>query len=286
MGTQTLGYDLQNDTSGYFDGSTLSLAPLGDHFGYDFADLKIIGSSWLDFFETYILPGIQTRITYNTPITAIDYSGDQVQVTSQGGQVFTADRVIFTAPVKMLQNGVVNFNPSLPANKQQAIANIKVWSGFKAFFKFSTNFYPTYLSFPNSALPEGQLHYYDAAYGQNTSDHILGLFSTGVPAETYQGFTGDAQRDYILNELDAVFGSNVASNNYLEHIVQNWNAEPYANGAYITAYEDYQQVEILGRSVNNKLFFAGDAYTTGDDWSSVHAAARSAKRAVQEIVGS
>ena len=41
----------------------------------------------------------------------------------------------------------------------------------------------------------------------------------------------------------------------------------------------------LGESVNNKLFFAGDAYTTGSDWSSVHAAARSAKRAVDELVG-
>jgi hypothetical protein len=40
---------------------------------------------------------------------------------------------------------------------------------------------------------------------------------------------------------------------------------------------------VLGQSINNKVYFAGDAYTTGDDWSSVHAAARSAIRAVKEI---
>ncbi|MEL6659984.1 MAG: FAD-dependent oxidoreductase [Bacteroidota bacterium] len=68
-------------------------------------------------------------------------------------------------------------------------------------------------------------------------------------------------------------------------MVQNWNAEPYANGAYVTAYEDGREVAILGQSVSNKLYFAGDAYTTGYDWSSVHAAARSAKRAVGELVG-
>ncbi len=281
----TQGYDLQNDPSGYFNGTSLELDTLGNHFGSDFADLKFVGSSWLDFFETYVLPDIQSKITYNIPITAIDYSTDDIVVTAQNGQTFTANKVIVAVPVKILQNGMINFTPNLPNNKQKAIRNINVWSGFKAFFKFRTKFYPAYLSFPNSATPRGQLQYYDAAYAQNTADNILGLFSTGQPAEVYQNLSGNAQRDYILNELDTVFGNNVASLNYIEHIVQNWNAEPYANGAYITAYEDSRQVRILGQSLDNKLFFAGDAYTTGNDWSSVHAAARSAKRAVEELVG-
>ena len=285
IATQTQAYDLQNDSSGYFNGTFLELDALGNHFGNDFSDLKFVGSSWLDFFETYVLPSIESKITYNMPVTAIDYSADEITVTASGGQTFTANRVIIAVPVKILQNGMINFIPSLPSNKQQAISNINVWSGFKAFFKFTTKFYPTYLSFPNSETPQGQLQYYDAAYAQNTSDNILGLFSTGQPAEVYQSLSGDAQRDYILNELDTVFGSNIASSNYIEHIVQSWNAETYANGAYITAYEDSGLVEILGRSVNNKLYFAGDAYTTGDDWSSVHTAVRSAKRAIEELVG-
>lgn len=285
VATQMQGYDLQNDPSGYYNGTMLELDTLGNHFGFDFADKKFVGSSWLSFFETYVLPSIQSKITYNAPITAIDYSADEIVVMAQNGDTFKANRVIVAVPVKILQNGFISFTPSLPANKQQAINNINVWSGLKAFFKFTTKFYPTYLSFPNSESPQGQLQYYDAAYAQNTSDNILGLFSTGQRAETYQNLSGDAQRDYILNELDTIFGNNVASSNYIEHIVQNWNAEPYANGAYITAYENSGQVEILGQSVGNKLFFAGDAYTTGDDWSSVHAAARSAKRAVEELVG-
>ncbi len=285
ISTQTQGYDLQNDLSGYFNGTSLELNKLDNHFGNDFADLKFVGSSWLDFFETYVLPSAQSKITYNMPITAIDYSTDEITVTASNGQSFKADKVIVAVPVKILQNGMISFTPNLPTNKQQAISNINVWSGFKAFIKFTTKFYPAYLSFPNSESAQGQLHYYDAAYAQNTSDNILGLFSTGQPAEVYQNLSGDAQRDYILNELDTVFGNNVASSNYIEHIVQNWNAEPYANGAYITSYEDSEQVEILGQSISNKIYFAGDAYTTGNDWSSVHTAARSAKRAVQEMVG-
>lgn len=283
--TKTQGYDLQNDQSGYYDGSGLSLNPLGADFGDDFNDLKFVGSSWLDFFETYVLPSIQNKISYNTPITAIDYSGEQVSLTAQNGQTYSADRVIVTVPVKILQNGFINFTPPLPNDKQDAINNITIWSGFKAFFKFSSKFYPSWLSFPDSDERAGQVYYYDAAYAQDTSDHILGLFSTGDKAENYQSLTGDQQRDYILSELDVVFGNSIATNSYEKHLVQNWNEQPYANGAYITSHENWRRVRTLGESVNNKLYFAGDAYTDGEDWSSVHAAARSAKVAIEEIVG-
>lgn len=285
METQMQGYDLANDSSGYFDGTSLVLDTLGNHFGNDFADKKFVGSNWLDFFETYILPSIQSKITFNTPITAIDYSTDNIVVSAQSGDTFTANRVIVAVPLKILQNGMITFTPSLPNRKQEAINDVKVWSGFKTFFKFSTKFYPTYISFPNSSTPEGQLQYYDAAYAQNTSDNILGLFSTGKPAEVYQSLSGNAQRDYILRELDTIFRSNIASSSYIEHIVQNWNEEPYANGAYATAYENWRDIRALGESVGNKVYFAGDAYTEGIDWSSVHAAARSARRAVEELVG-
>jgi len=284
ISTQTQGYDLQNDSSGYFNGVSLGLNTLGSHFGNDFADKKFVGSSWLDFFETYILPSIQSKITFNTPVVSIDYTSDNIIITSQDGEIFRANKVIITVPVKLLQNGMITFTPTLPEDKQEAINNINVWAGFKAFFKFTSKFYPTYISFPNSATPQGQLQYYDAAYAQNTTDNILGLFSTGQPAEVYQNLSAKAQGDYILNELDTIFGSDIASSSYIEHIVQNWNEEEYANGAYTTAYEDWKQIRRLGKSVENKLYFAGDAYTTGSDWSSVHTATCSAKRAVEELL--
>jgi len=51
----------------------------------------------------------------------------------------------------------------------------------------------------------------------------------------------------------------------------------------MTDNADGQMVKELGKSVANKIFFAGGAYTDGDDWVSVHAAAQSAKRTVEEI---
>lgn len=283
ISTQTIGYQ-DNDTIGFYDGNNYSESTLRAGFGEDYSDLKFVGSSWLDFFETYILPSISNKITYNSPIVSIDYSSDHIKATTNGGAEYTAERIIVTIPIKQLQNTAISFTPALPSNKLSVVQSLTVWSGFKAFIKFSSKFYPTFLTFPDSENSVGQRLYYDAAYGQNTNEHILGLFSVGQQAETYQNFTGNALRDHMLNELDAVFGANNASSKYIDHIVQNWNEEPYINAAYLTDSENWRSVRTMGESINNKLYFAGDGYTDGEDWSSVHTAIRSARRAITEMI--
>ena len=42
---------------------------------------------------------------------------------------------------------------------------------------------------------------------------------------------------------------------------------------------------MLGKLVADKLYFAGDVYTDGSEWSRVHAAAQSTKRVAEELVG-
>ncbi len=49
--------------------------------------------------------------------------------------------------------------------------------------------------------------------------------------------------------------------------------EPYVKGAYLRNGEKSKYVYALGESVANKLYFAGEAYTDGNDWGSVHNAA-------------
>lgn len=249
----------------------------------DLLDSKFIGSSWFDFFDEYIVPSIKSNMTFNTEVVSIDYQGDQVLVKDKQGGSYTADKVVVSVPLKILQEGVITFTPALSNTKQNAIEDAKVWSGIKVFLEFTEQFYPVYLGFSDSETSSGQRIYYDAAYGQNTSSHILGLFAVGTQAEVYQAYSGDALRDYILNELDEVFEGK-ASATYVKHLVQNWNDEPFARAAYL---EDGAATRIsrrLATSIDDKVYFAGDAYTQEDDWSSVHMAARSAKDAVEELV--
>ncbi len=263
---------------GLFQGEQISVADVGFTI-----DQKFIGSTWFDFFDTYITPSVQNKIRFINVVEAIDYSGDIVRVRT-ANETFEAEKVIVAVPVKMLQRGAITFTPALPSNKAEAIAEVTVWDGCKAFIEFSTKFYPTFTAFEIVPETAGQKLYYDAAYGQNTTRHILGLFAVGTGTQPYVDLSDNALIAYMLDELDAIY-DNQASASYVKHIFQNWNAEPYAQGAYVVDHENWRRVRTLGTSIDDTVYFAGDAYTTGDDWSSVHAAARSAKRAVEELLG-
>ncbi len=273
---ETTPYDMEVDY-GLFEGAQISVEDVGFTI-----DQKFINATWFDFFEQYILPSVKDKITYEKVIETIDYSGEQIAVSTNDEQ-FTADRVIVTVPVKILQNEVINFIPALPEDKVDAIKNVTVWDGCKAFIEFSEKFYPTFVAFDIQPESAGQKLYYDAAYGQNTSQNVLGLFAVGSGTLPYVTLPDTELIDYMLTELDEIFDGK-ASSSYVKHLFQNWNAEPFTNGAYVYDNENWRRVRTLGESVGAKLYFAGDAYTTGDDWSSVHTAARSAIRAVSELV--
>lgn len=87
----------------------------------------------------------------------------------------------------------------------------------------------------------------------------------------------------MLSELDALY-NNQATPNYIKHISQNWNKEPFIKGGYLTDHANWRTVRKLQESVADKIYFAGGAFTDGEDWVSVHAAAQSARDSVREIV--
>ncbi|WP_422080154.1 flavin monoamine oxidase family protein [Ulvibacterium sp.] len=273
----TTPYD-PNVDFGLFEGRRVSVADIGFTI-----DQKFVNATWFDFFEQYVTPFVTDKISYNQIVNSIDYSGEQVVIKTTNGE-FSANRVIVTVPVKMLQNGAITFIPELPSDKQNAINKVRVWDGCKAFIEFSERFYPTFIGFDITPETDGQKLYYDAAYGQNTTKNILGLFAVGTGTLPYVNLSNTELIDYMLTELDDLFDGK-ASANYVKHLFQNWNEAPFANGAYVVDHEDWRRVRTLGESVGNQLFFAGDAYTTGEDWSSVHTAVRSAKRVVDALIG-
>jgi len=269
-------YDDDNDV--YIqDGEEVGLSAMGFSI-----DQKFINGTWFDFFDRFIAPDILGKIKFNQVVTAIDYTGDQVVVTSNS-EVITIDKVVVTIPIKMMQLESISFTPALPERNREAIQDMTVWDGCKAFIEFSEAFYPTLLGFETEPEEAGQKLYYDAAYGQQTNKHILGLFAVGADAKPYIERSDAEMIQYILDELDAQF-DNKASASYVKHIFQNWNAEPFAQGAYVYDYERSRNVTRAAESVDDKVYFAGDGYGFMTDWSSVHVAARSAKRAVDELV--
>ncbi|MDF1865973.1 MAG: NAD(P)/FAD-dependent oxidoreductase [Saprospiraceae bacterium] len=266
------------DSYGMFQNGVLEIDTLGSY-----SDLKFKNSTWFDFYDQYIVPTVLPNIKFNTVVSYINYEGSSIEIQTTDGQNFSGDKLVLTVPLKILQDSDIDFTPALPTGKMNAINDVVMWPGIKVFIEFSEKFYPTFFRLGNTSN-NGNLEYYDASYGQNTTRHILGLFTVGDPSERYISRTGEDLKNYILNELNEVFSSDV-SQYYIQHIEQNWVNEPFIRGAYLRDNENWNRVQTLSDPVDDKIFFAGEAYTQGNDWGSVHDAARSAKSTVEALVG-
>ncbi|MDN5213027.1 FAD-dependent oxidoreductase [Fulvivirgaceae bacterium BMA12] len=247
-----------------------------------FIDKKFINSSWFDFFKTFVVPDIENNIQYDTKITSIDYSKTEVLLKADQEE-FVADQVIITAPLSILKSKEISFSPTLPERKLSAFDKVTYWGGFKAFFEFEQKFYPAFVDYLIQPETNGQVSLYDAAWGQESEKHILGLFSVGAPAKKYGDLTDAVFKSQFLEELDQIFEGR-ATKYYIKHITQNWSKEPFAKGAYASDFTDPETLATLRESVNNKLYFAGDAYTDGTDWGNVHNAIYSARQCVEMIL--
>ncbi|KAL8581082.1 hypothetical protein ACOMHN_012733 [Nucella lapillus] len=80
-------------------------------------------------------------VTLGAKVREVDYSADGVKVTTTSGRTFTADRVLVTLPLAVLQSGQVTFNPPLPEHKVKAIASLGVGKMEKVILQFKENFW-------------------------------------------------------------------------------------------------------------------------------------------------
>ncbi len=255
-------------------------------FTHFYGELKFKNTTWFSFFDRYIVPGISDKIRLNSPVQSIDYSSDIITVTDTSNTTYTGDRVILTVPLTILKQGSISFTPPLPAAKITALGDVDMPDGIKVFMEFSERFYPDLLYDGGlSAIlsaTDGEKIFYDAAFGKGSSKNILGLFAVGKPSSVYANIATDQELiAYILEELDNMFGENV-SRHYVKHVTQNWSKEPFIGGSY-SHYQNEGAISTLAQSIDNKLFFAGEAYHT-EETATVHGAGLTAYNVVEELL--
>ncbi|MGF1527783.1 MAG: flavin monoamine oxidase family protein [Candidatus Competibacterales bacterium] len=248
-------------------------------------DYKFVDSTWFDFVDRMVTPEIEERIHLNTAVSKIDYSSADVLVTAESGQLFRADKILVTVPIKILQDGLIEFIPELPASQLTAIHGEKVGDGLKVFMEFSEQFYPDLILIGNLfGNPfQDDSSYYNATLGKNSNKHILGLFAHGEKATRYtsQG-SNEAIFQFVISELDEIFDGR-ASKTYKKHLIQNWSQEPFIRGSYS---QRKGNVKKMAAPLSNKVFFAGEAMNTKGRTIAVHGAMESSHLAVDQMLGS
>jgi len=248
------------------------------------SDLKFVGRTWLDVFDEFIVPSIADRMRFGVVVETVDHSGDRIVVTAADGSTHEADRLIVTAPIVALRDQMA-FTPDLPEEMRTTLDEADVWGGFKAFVEFTEQFYPTSLVLDGRNTDDGQHLYYDASYGQASDRRVLGLFTVGTGSDPYREAQAEGRLiELILSELDPIFDGRPSAT-YVQHIHQDWNAEPHIHMAYLADNADWQTPRRLSNPIDDRIFFAGSSYIkTIEGWSMVHLAARAGREAVDQIL--
>ena len=221
-------------------------------------------------------------IVYDFAVNKIDYSGRGVVIYDSKWRKIEGDKAILTVPISILKQGSIEFIPSLPNEKQNAIDKIGIDAGMKIILKFTKRFWEesTGSIYSDGVIPE----YWTAGKLRSVNNNILTAFVNGDKA-SYLSSIGKEAINEILSDLDRIFGKNVASKSITDSYIMDWNKEPYIRGCYsYPVLNEGNSREVLANSIKEKLYFAGEASNTGGHYGSIHGALESAVNAVKSLL--
>lgn len=238
--------------------------------------------TYFDLINTQIAKPVLDKVQFNTPITSIDYSGDQIILTDLSNKKYVADKIIITVPISILKLNEINFNPPLPAEKTKAFAKFGMEPGMKVFLKFSEKFFDENLY--GGAICAA---YVDDSIGKNTNDNILMAFIMGSQAAKLHLLGSDlAITNALITELDSIYKGK-AKATFIASSVQDFTEKPYIKGAYsYSTINMGDSRKIAAQSIDKKLFFAGEAMNLNGHHQTVHGAVESGYKAVIDLLES
>lgn len=223
-------------------------------------------------------------IRLNTPVTAITWNSNGVQLTTANGEVIDADKVVVTLPLGVLKSNQVSFSPPLPSQKQDAIRRLGAGHVDKLIFKFDMAFWDEEMESLDTTL-DTQI-WWRPGVGRDGELPILTALIGGKHAVRFEGMTDEQVIAAGLRDLEEMFGVD----NLAEHLVEGkfvaWGRNPYSQMGYSYIPVDGEGLnQVLGASVDDVLFFAGEA-THPQKFATVHGAIESGLRAAEDVINS
>ncbi|MGA1544690.1 MAG: flavin monoamine oxidase family protein [Saprospiraceae bacterium] len=238
--------------------------------------------TFFDVIDQQYAKPILDKITTNWEVKSIDYQGDSILITDSRGNQKIADRLIITVPITILQKNLIAFSPQLPSDKINAFQKIGMDAGMKVFLKFQSKFY-------DDAIIGGAIcaAYESDTPGKNSNEQVLLAFIMGTQAEKLSALGSDENiTQALLQELDEMYQGQ-ASQQFIASSIHDFSKNPFIQGAY-----SYSTVGMgnarstAAESIDNRLFFAGEAMNLQGHHQTVHGALESGFTAVKDLLDS
>ena len=251
------------DSTASWDGKEYKVDPhWQNNFMYNFLpESKFKTTTWYDFVNENIAKTVKHKIQYNSPVNAIDYSGNNVIVKTSNGKTYDADRILVTVSIGVLKSNLITFIPEMNKENRKAIESITFHPGFKVAMKFSEKFYPDAIT---CKVKNGEKGFYDIAFKKNVQTNVLGFLCTGNETQKYYNLKSEQEIiSSLLEELDEMFDGKASKFYSGEYILENWGQYEFIQGTWTQAiHEKRSYLKIINQPLDNKVYFAGEIYDT------------------------
>ena len=202
------------------------------------------------------------RLQLNAVVKEIKWVGDKaVHVTTESGDVYTADYALVTFSIGVLQSKLVQFVPQLPEWKLEAIFKLNMVIYTKIFLKFPFKFwddeeYILYPSLRRGYYPVMQNLEADSRLPKGTN--ILLVTVTGEESVRLEYQTNDETKKELMAVLRGMYNSDIPEP--IDLYYPKWGLDRFFFGSWANvpigiASEDFVKLQApVGR-----VFFSGEA---------------------------
>ncbi|NEQ71443.1 MAG: FAD-dependent oxidoreductase [Symploca sp. SIO2D2] len=214
-------------------------------------------------------------------VVEIKYGNQEVVVTTENNS-FSGAAAIVTLPLGVLKSNTVKFNPPLPPAKQQAIKRLAVGLFNKVVLLFPQQFWDKQEIIGSISQNPTNFHYF-LNYAHYQDKPVLIAFTGGSYARLIESLSESELVAAIMGNLRQMYGKTIPNPQAV--LRTQWATEPFAYGSYSASLPvgvTSTEREILAQSVDNLLFFAGEA-TSSNYPGTVHGAFLSGVKAASEI---
>ncbi|MEO1405865.1 MAG: FAD-dependent oxidoreductase [Pseudomonadota bacterium] len=147
------------------------------------------------------------EIQLNRVVKSISLQGSGVSVGSIDGIADVFDAVIVTLPLGVLKQGVVEFDPPLPAPKREAIERLGMGLLDKVYLQFEEVFWDpdtTWIATPENDLPQGQFNEW-LNFAKYIDEPVIMAFNGGPPAFDLAELSDEDMVSLALQTLDLAY---------------------------------------------------------------------------------
>uniref|UniRef100_A0A672UT08 Lysine demethylase 1B n=1 Tax=Strigops habroptila TaxID=2489341 RepID=A0A672UT08_STRHB len=199
-------------------------------------------------------------------VQTIDYSGEEVQVTTADGTVWTAQKVLVTVPLALLQKNAIQFNPPLSEKKIKAINSLGAGVIEKIALQFPYRFWDSKIQgadfFGHVPPNSSQRGLFSVFYDMDPEgkESILMSVVTGDAVTTIKNLDDKQVLQQCMTVLRELFKEQEVPDP-VKFFVTQWSKDPWLQMAYsfVKTGGSGEAYDIIAEDIQGKIFFAGEA---------------------------